>query len=59
MQKVFERVRGDKQAAQKVLGISRATLYRKLKRYGIGLNGNRQGKAGAGEAPEGFWLSHG
>ena len=34
--RVFEQVNGDKVAAGKLLGISRATLYRKLKRYGIG-----------------------
>ncbi len=35
MQRVFEQVDGDKEKAQKLLGISRATMYRKLKRYGI------------------------
>jgi DNA-binding NtrC family response regulator len=35
MQRVFALVDGDKEQAQKLLGISRATLYRKLKRYGI------------------------
>jgi DNA-binding NtrC family response regulator len=35
IQQVFERVGGDKEQAQKLLGISRATLYRKIKRYGI------------------------
>jgi two-component system, NtrC family, response regulator AtoC len=34
--RVFEQVNGDKTLAGKMLGISRATLYRKLKRYGIG-----------------------
>ncbi|MBI2683701.1 MAG: sigma-54-dependent Fis family transcriptional regulator [Acidobacteriales bacterium] len=34
--RVFEQVHGDKVKAQKILGISRATLYRKLKRYKIG-----------------------
>ncbi|HWK31156.1 MAG TPA: sigma 54-interacting transcriptional regulator, partial [Terriglobales bacterium] len=34
--RVFEQVKGDKTLAGKILGISRATLYRKLKRYGIG-----------------------
>jgi len=29
-------VKGDKTLAGKMLGISRATLYRKLKRYNIG-----------------------
>src|SRR6266436_2640173 len=36
IQRVFEQVRGDKALAGKMLGISRATLYRKLKRYNIG-----------------------
>jgi DNA-binding NtrC family response regulator len=36
VEKVFEQVKGDKQEAQRLLGISRATLYRKIKRYGIG-----------------------
>jgi len=35
MQRVFNQVAGDKERAQKLLGISRATLYRKIKRYGI------------------------
>jgi DNA-binding NtrC family response regulator len=35
VQRVFEMVDGDKLRAQKLLGISRATLYRKMKRYGI------------------------
>ncbi len=36
IQRVFEQVKGDKVLAGKMLGISRATLYRKLKRYNIG-----------------------
>ena len=36
IQRVFEQVKGDKALAGKMLGISRATLYRKLKRYHIG-----------------------
>jgi two-component system, NtrC family, response regulator AtoC len=36
IERVFQQVNGDKQLAGKMLGISRATLYRKLKRYGIG-----------------------
>ena len=36
IQRVFEQVQGDKATAGKMLGISRATLYRKLKRYNIG-----------------------
>jgi DNA-binding NtrC family response regulator len=35
IQRVFEQVEGDKTLAGKMLGISRATLYRKLKRYNI------------------------
>ena len=37
IQRVFEQVKGDKVMAGKMLGISRATLYRKLKRYNIGM----------------------
>ena len=37
IQRVFEQVNGDKAQARKMLGISRATLYRKLKRYNIGV----------------------
>ncbi len=36
IQRVFRQVGGDKALAGKMLGISRATLYRKLKRYHIG-----------------------
>src|SRR6516162_2111415 len=36
IERVFEQVKGDKSRAGKMLGISRATLYRKLKRYNIG-----------------------
>lgn len=39
IQRVFEQVKGDKALAGKMLGISRATLYRKLKRYNIGGRG--------------------
>ena len=35
--RVFQQVKGDKALARKLLGISRATLYRKLKRYNIGI----------------------
>ena len=35
IQRVFNQVQGDKVQAGKMLGISRATLYRKLKRYKI------------------------
>ena len=37
IQRVFEQVKGDKTLAGRMLGISRATLYRKLKRYNIGV----------------------
>lgn len=37
--RVFEQAHGDKALAGKMLGISRATLYRKLKRYHIPLRG--------------------
>ena len=43
IQRVFEQVNGDKALAGRMLGISRATLYRKLKRYNIGV-----GQAGTG-----------
>jgi two-component system response regulator AtoC len=36
IERVFQQVKGDKVLAGKMLGISRATLYRKLKRYNIG-----------------------
>ena len=39
IERVFLQVNGDKALAGKMLGISRATLYRKLKRYNIGLRG--------------------
>jgi transcriptional regulator with PAS, ATPase and Fis domain len=35
IQRVFNQVGGDKRLAGKMLGISRATLYRKIKRYQI------------------------
>jgi transcriptional regulator of acetoin/glycerol metabolism len=35
--RVFEQAGGDKALAGKMLGISRATIYRKLKRYNIPL----------------------
>jgi two-component system, NtrC family, response regulator AtoC len=38
IQRVFEQVKGDKARAGRMLGISRATLYRKLKRYNISWN---------------------
>jgi DNA-binding NtrC family response regulator len=39
IQRVFEQVKGDKALAGRMLGISRATLYRKLKRYNISGSG--------------------
>jgi DNA-binding NtrC family response regulator len=45
VQRVFAQVAGDKEKAQKLLGISRATLYRKIKRYGLQ---RRQGGAKRG-----------
>jgi DNA-binding NtrC family response regulator len=37
IKRVFSQVKGDKALAGRMLGISRATLYRKLKRYNIGV----------------------
>jgi DNA-binding NtrC family response regulator len=37
IQRVFQQVNGDKALAGRMLGISRATLYRKLKRYNIAM----------------------
>ena len=45
--RVFEQAHGDKALAGKMLGISRATLYRKLKRYNIPLKSGDD--AGEGE----------
>jgi DNA-binding NtrC family response regulator len=41
--RVFEQAGGDKKLAGKMLGISRATLYRKLKLYNIPVRGTREG----------------
>ena len=41
--RVFEQAHGDKALAGKMLGISRAALYRKLKRYNIPLKGGDEG----------------
>ena len=46
IQRVFEQVGGDKMLAGKMLGISRATLYRKLKRYNIGGDASTRPAAG-------------
>jgi transcriptional regulator with PAS, ATPase and Fis domain len=40
--RVFEQANGDKALAGKMLGISRATLYRKLKRYNIPPRGSAE-----------------
>jgi two-component system, NtrC family, response regulator AtoC len=49
--RVFEQAHGDKALAGKMLGISRATLYRKLKRYNIGLQrGSEKSEPEAAEA---------
>jgi two-component system, NtrC family, response regulator AtoC len=40
--RVFEQAHGDKALAGKMLGISRATLYRKLKRYNISPRGGAE-----------------
>ena len=50
IQRVFEQVNGDKTLAGKMLGISRATLYRKLKRYNIGETAPRAMSAATGSA---------
>ena len=42
IQRVFEQVKGDKALAGRMLGISRATLYRKLKRYNISGGAGRE-----------------
>ena len=47
--RVFEQANGDKALAGKMLGISRATLYRKLKRYNIAL---KAGSTGSGADPQ-------
>src|ERR1700726_1270888 len=51
--RVFEQANGDKALAGKMLGISRATLYRKLKRYNIALKaGSTSGGADPQAAPQ-------
>ena len=47
IQRVFEQVKGDKALAGRMLGISRATLYRKLKRYNISMGGAEVGSSHA------------
>jgi two-component system, NtrC family, response regulator AtoC len=51
--RVFEQAQGDKALAGKMLGISRATLYRKLKRYNIPLRGGAAESAGPEEQARG------
>ncbi|HEY6442488.1 MAG TPA: sigma-54 dependent transcriptional regulator [Candidatus Acidoferrales bacterium] len=48
--RVFEQAGGDKNVAGKMLGISRATLYRKLKRYNIPLRSGPRELAGPAES---------
>ncbi|HXZ20179.1 MAG TPA: sigma 54-interacting transcriptional regulator, partial [Candidatus Acidoferrales bacterium] len=48
--RVFKEAGGDKALTGKMLGISRATLYRKLKRYGIGFKPDEGDEAA--EPPE-------
>ena len=43
IERVFSQVKGDQALAGRMLGISRATLYRKLKRYNIGTRSESQG----------------
>ncbi len=48
IKRVFEQSKGDKVLAGKILGISRATLYRKLKRYNIEHGAPQVNAAGVG-----------
>ena len=48
IRRVFEQSKGDKVLAGKILGISRATLYRKLKRYNIEPGPAQANAAGVG-----------
>lgn len=50
IQRVFDEVNGDKVLAGKLLGISRATLYRKLKRYHIELKPRPAARAASAAA---------
>jgi two-component system response regulator AtoC len=50
--RVFEQANGDKALAGKMLGISRATLYRKLKRYKIAVKGAAAGVASGTVSPQ-------
>src|SRR5581483_9164748 len=53
IQRVFEKVHGDKTLAGQLLGISRATLYRKLKRYGIGIKAAATSSSALPQGPPG------
>jgi two-component system, NtrC family, response regulator AtoC len=48
--RVFEQANGDKALAGKMLGISRATLYRKLKRYNIAVKPERDEPQSRGQS---------
>jgi DNA-binding NtrC family response regulator len=48
--RVFEQANGDKALAGKMLGISRATLYRKLKRYKIALKADPEEPRSQGQS---------
>jgi two-component system response regulator AtoC len=50
--RVFEQAHGDKALAGKMLGISRATLYRKLKRYNIPLRAASESGGTGSESDE-------
>lgn len=50
IQRVFTQIGGDKELACKMLGISRATLYRKIKRYDISLPTKAKAMAARGGA---------
>jgi transcriptional regulator with PAS, ATPase and Fis domain len=50
--RVFEQTNGDKALAGKMLGISRATLYRKLKRYNIPVKPTAASAATATAGPQ-------
>ncbi|MCZ7644862.1 MAG: hypothetical protein M5U26_06200 [Planctomycetota bacterium] len=45
---VYEKARGNKTQAAKMLGIGLKTLYRKLEKYGLGGDGNDEAAKDAG-----------
>jgi DNA-binding NtrC family response regulator len=51
--RVFEEANGDKALTGKILGISRATLYRKLKRYKIPVKSEEGVPQGEAQAASG------